>query len=44
MSPASSGRVLPPCDNDQEARRRAASIRDANKQVARIEETSREAE
>jgi hypothetical protein len=29
MSPASSGRVVPPCEFDQEVRRRAASIHDA---------------
>jgi len=42
MSPASSGRVVPPCDYDQEARRRAASDRDAIQEVARDEQTSRE--
>jgi len=42
MSPTSSGRVVPSRVYDQEVRRRAASTRDAIKQVARDEQTSRE--
>jgi hypothetical protein len=44
MSPASSEGIVPFRDNDQEVRRRAESTRDAIKQVARIEQTTREAE
>jgi hypothetical protein len=44
MSPASSEGIVSFRDNDQEARRRAASARDANGKVARIEQTNCEAE
>jgi len=44
MSPASSEGIVPFRDNDQEVRRRAVSIRDAIKQVARDGQTNREAE